>query len=250
MVSSLAVAGVSTLVVAASYAYVATRLLRRSDITPAGRPLYLFGLWWLATAVNQAAGGALYVAASFGWTDLSVQLTYVHLQRLLLAVSLAALMYYLLYLQTGRRYLAHLCVVYGLWWTAQVYAVVVGAPDAVELHRWRTDLAYTVARPAWVESLQVLIVVPPVLGALALLRVYPRVATPTQRFRIAVLAGGFTLWWVVAVVAGNPATFEVDALQALNRVVGVTVALAVLVAYEPFAWMQRRFRLEPLPQNP
>lgn len=245
VLTSLAIAGVSTLAAAATYAYVGAHLLRKGDVGVHGRPLFMLGLWWLATAANQAMGGALYVAAAFGWTDLAVQLTYVHVQRLLVAVSLVGLLYYLLFLLTGRRTLVALWVVYGLWFASQVYNVSAGVPDGVSVFRWRTDLHYAIARPAAWSLLGLVIVVPPIVAALSLLRVYRRVETPTQRFRIAVLSGAFTLWWAVAFIAGNAAAFDVDAIQLLNRAVGVLVALAVLVAYEPFGWMQRRFDLKP-----
>lgn len=242
--TSLLIAGLSTLGVAAAYTYVGLKLLRRGGQTRDRRAIQLLGAWWLATALNQMLGGGLNVLAALGWTDLSVHVTYIYVQRLLLALSLIALMYYLVYLQTGRNRLVLFTALYGFWWISQIYVTALGQPSAVGVFRWRTDLVYAVERPPVLELLQLLIVVPPVLGALALLRVYRRVGTRTQRFRIAALSAGFTLWWVVAVIAGNRATFDSDIIQAGNRVIGVLVAFAILVAYEPPVWMQRRFALD------
>lgn len=243
---TLTMAALSTLVVGATYAYVGSHLLKKgAGVAPGSRALRLFGLWWLATALNQALGGALYLAASLGYTSVDAQLAYVVLQRLLLAISLVGLMYYLLYLQTGRRAFWPLVAVYATYWVLTVYSITARQPTGVDVHGWRTDLAYAVTlHPAW-ELLPLVIAVPPVVAALGLLRLYRRVETPTQRFRVAMIGGGFVVWWLLAVVAGHPSTFDVGWLQAANRVVGVAIALGILLAYDPAAWMQRRYQIEP-----
>lgn len=249
VLTSLLVAGVSTLGVALAYTYVGLHLLRKDGPGRDMRAVRLLGVWWLATAANQMLGGALNAAAALGWTDLGVHVTYIYVQRLLLAISLVALMHYLVYLQTGRSTLVLFGILYGLWWASQIYVITMGEPNAVGVFRWRTDLLYAVERPPVIELLALLIVIPPVIGALALLRVYRRLGSRTQRFRVGVLAAGFTLWWIVAVIAGNRATFDSDVIQAANRLIGVLVAFAILVAYEPTSWMQRRFALEPAPSR-
>lgn len=243
--STLALAAASTLLVGATYAYVGLHLVRKARAERGdgrnARALSFFGGWWFATSLNQSLGGVLYLAAAFGWTDLSIQLTYVLVQRLLLALSLVGLMFYLIYLQTGRDALLPLAIVYAAYYASQVYIVVARAPIGVESFGWRTDLVYANASsPLW-ESLSLLIVVPPVIGALSLLRVYPRLPSPARRLRVAMIGGGFVVWWVLAVIAGQARTFDLAWLQGLNRVVGILVALGILLAYEPRPWMERRF---------
>lgn len=243
--TTLAIASLLTYVVAGTYTYVGLRLARQGRARDAaGRAMLFFGLWWLATALNQYLGSTLYLAAAFGYQSVDVQLAYVVLQRLLLAVSLVALMHYLLYLQTGRDYFGTLVAIYAAYWVLSVYSVVSRGPVGVESFGWRTDIVYAnAAAPAW-ELLNLLIVLPPVIGALSLLRVYRRVEGRDRRLRIAMLSGGFVLWWVVAIVAGRPAAFDVSWLQAANRIIGITVALGILFAYQPTAWMRRRYDLE------
>lgn len=243
--TTLVVASASTLLVAFTYLYVGLRLARRSGVSDASaRALLFFALWWLATSANQILGSSLYLAAAFGFRDLALQLAYVLIQRLLLAISLVGLMYYLLYLQTGRDHLLALVAVYAFYYVVAVYSVVARGPIGVESFGWRTDLVFARSLPpAW--GLQnLLIVAPPVIGSLLLLRVYKRVEGRTRRFRIAMLAGGFVVWWITAIVAGNPATYDVTALQVANRLVGLAVALGILAAFEPLPWMVRRMGFE------
>lgn len=243
---TLAVAGASTLLVATVYGYVGMRLLgKTSAASPSSIAMRFFSLWWLATALNQFFGSLLYLAAAFGSTDVSLQLTYVYLQRLLLAVSLVGLLYYLVYLQTGKGWLIPLIVVYGLYFVAQVFNLSVREAVGVESFGWRTDIQWATAEPPVFALISLIIIVPPIVGALMMLRVYRRVETPTRRFRVAMIGIGFALWWALAILAGQRATFDIGWLQALNRVVGIAVAVGILLAYEPLGWMRRRYHLEP-----
>lgn len=249
--TTLAVASLLTYVVAATYAYVGVRLLAHAGEAPATRrPMVAFALWWLLTSTNQLLGSTLYLAAAFGYRDIPLQLAYVLLQRLLLALSLIGLMHYLLFLHTGRSAIVLLGVFYGLYWASQVYVVFAREPVGVGTFGWRTDLLYAEPELPGQPLLNLAIVVPPIVGAVALLRLYRRVEGRTRRFRIATLAGGFTVWWLVAVAAGHPALFDVGWLQAANRGLGVAIALCILLAYQPTRWMQRRYRLEPAARRP
>lgn len=244
--TTLALAGASTLAVSLVYGYVGYRLLPTAPATtPAARAMQAFSAWWIATSANQFLGSLFYLGAAFGYTDVALQMTYVYLQRLLLALSLVGLMYYLVYLQTGKSYLVPLTVLYSFYLATQLYVLSTRTPIAVESYHWRTDLVYAApVSPAW-ELANLMIVVPPIVGALMMLRVFRRVDGPTRRFRIAMIGGGFVLWWLTAILAGQPQSWDVGWLQAANRVVGVAIAIGVLLAYEPMLWMQRRYGLEP-----
>lgn len=228
--------------VAAAYAYVGWRLSKHSTIQDAsGRALVFFSIWWLATSLNQFLGSSLYLAAALGYTDVSLQLASIVLQRLLLAVSLVALMHYLIYLQTGRDATVWLAGFYGAYWALAVYEVVRRDPLSVGSYEWRIDLVYADPSITLFQLLQLAIVVPPVVGALGLLRLYRHVEGPERRFRIGMLSIGFVVWWVTAMVAGNPQTFDIGWLQVANRVIGIAVALGIFYAFEPTAWMKRRY---------
>ena len=244
--TTLAIAGVSTLAVALVYGYVGLRFAKQAHGKGSGvRAMRFFALWWSATSLNQVLGSLLYLGFAFGYGDLSLQLTYVFLQRLLLSLSLVGLMYYLIYLQTGKDTALALVLVYAIYFASQVYSLTARAPLGIDSFGWRTEIRWDRDMPAVWQAWNLLIVIPPTVGALMMLRVYRRVEGPTRRFRIAMIGIGFVAWWILAIVAGQQQMWEVGWLQALNRVVGLAVALGILVAYEPMAWMRRRYHLEP-----
>lgn len=47
--------------------------------------------------------------------------------------------------------------------------------------------------------------------------------------------------------AGHRQMFDNDAVQIVNRALGLTVALAILASFEPVGWLKRALRLEPYP---
>jgi hypothetical protein len=65
-------------------------------------------------------------------------------------------------------------------------------------------------------------------------------ADPRQRARVAATSWGLIVWWVLTVAAGLPQSIDLGWLQALNRVVGLAVALAILLAYDPPSWWAAR----------
>lgn len=240
----LLVSAATVLALAAAYTYVGVRLVRRDGPTGDTRlALLLFAGWWWATAANQALGGLTYAAAAFGHADFALQLTYAMVSRLLLAGSLFGLMAYMVYLFTGRMRLGLLGAFYAAFYLLLLASVVTARPDGLEYARWRIDVHYAVTPPAPLLLLQfAALVLPPVAAALSYFRLCFRVDRPEQRFRIVLVSWTVIVWWIVAVLAGQRTSFDNDALQALNRIVGLLAGVAVLLAYDPPAWLQRRWR--------
>jgi hypothetical protein len=232
-----------------AHAYVGHRIAGRPAASPqAQRAMGFFAVWWYALALNLLTTGTLYVAAGFGYVDFDLQVTNSYLQRLLLAVSLAGLMYYLLFLLTGRDLLKPLAIGYAAFYVFQVAALTFSQPQGVYVGAWRADLEYAVALPAWVSLLNfAALVVPPVAGALAYFRLYFRVRDRSQRYRIALVSWSLVLWWVVAVAAGSRSAFGSEAFQVFNRFLGLAAALLILMAYAPPAPVRRWLHVQAYP---
>ena len=215
---------------------------RISHALPASRrPLLFFALWWAALGTNIVLGGLLYMAASFGYTDYPLQVVYSIVQRLLLCVSLVGLMYYLLYLLSGRDWLAVLVAYYSTYFLFVVYIMYSGEPQGVHVGAWRTDLDYTRDNAATYGLANfLLLVLPPVVAALAyFFRFFFRSDERALRYRIGLVAWAITVWWIMAVVAGQREAFGNEEFQLVNRITGLLAALSILAAYRPPAWVRR-----------
>jgi hypothetical protein len=244
---TLAAAAGVAVVVAGVYGYVARRVLARPSAQPVmRRALQLFALWWGALAVNIGATSVLYLAAAFGYTDPAVQLVAAHFQRLLLAVSLVGLMGYLGFLLTGRDLVEPLAVFYAGYFVLLLYSLALGRPDGVVVGAWRTDVHLAATTPAVLQLVSfVALVGPPVAASLALLGLSRRMRDASQRYRVVLIAGSLTAWWIVAVVAGQREAAGAEAFQMFNRLFGLVAALAILAAFEPPRWVRVRWGIEP-----
>lgn len=241
----LLLSALSALLVGAVYAFVAFRLLARSKL-PGSWPLRFFAMWWGAIAFNHVAGSAIYVAASQGYVSFEVQLTYLIMQRLAVCASLLGLMAFLSFLYTGQARVPVLAGAYVLVAAYLLYVITAAAPEGVLVGRWRSDVANAATLPRSLDVASLLfILLPPIVASLLYLRLARRVETRSQRVRVYTVSLGVIAWWVFAVASAGRSTMDTDWLQATNRVVGLLVALAILVAYQPPAWMRRRFGIEP-----
>lgn len=249
LAAALLVSAITSAAVAAVNGVVALRLLERTKKLADPASLFAvrcFALWWGLTAINQTFGAALYAAASLGFTDVDLQLTYTVLQRLLLAGSLFGLLYYLVFVTSGKRALVPLAVAYALLAVLELYDVFVRAPDHVIISRWRTDIGGPLDVPSWLRiSNAALLILPPVVASLWYLRLARHIDDRSRRARIFAISLGLTVWWIVAVIAGGQQTFDNDALQIANRVIQASVAMVILFAFQPTPWMRRRFHIEP-----
>lgn len=245
---TLLVAAVLAAGVALVYLQVGRVLLSRLATGEMRRALLLFSVWWSATAINILLGSLTNAAAAFGWTSLPLQTAYIIVQRLLLCVALVGLLHYLLVLVRGRSKLAWLCVFYGAYFLFLVATVYRNQPIGVFVGDWRTDLVY--ARPdtgpGISELLSLIVLVVPTVGlSLAALVVARRLppSEEAQRNRLMLVGMALTIWWLVAVLAGQRQALDEDWYQIFNRVLDLGMALVILVAYKTPTWLRRHIVL-------
>lgn len=251
LVAALAAGGA-----AAVYLHLARILAGRDAPDPAmRRALRMFALWWGATGANIGLAAILILLAAFGWTNAQAQVADAVLQRLLLAVALVGLMHYLFVILRGRAPLRTLVATYTAYFLILLGALYAGEPEGVYVGDWRIDVHYANedAVPTWANAaLGLFLVVPPValaVRAVVLARRLPPERAP-QRNRITIVGLALASWWIVAVVAGQREAYGQEFFQVFNRLLGLTMALAILLAYHPPAWLQPHVDGEPTPLRP
>lgn len=202
------------------------------------------GWWFMLGLVTGSAVLDHAVRATVGWT-VATYLTYLKMTLLVVVVALAFLMYYLVYLFSGRRRAwAVLGPLYAAYYAAVLYYLAYARPVGVVETAYRTSLRFARDMDGhWSTAvLGLLLVVPPLLAALGYLSLFFRVRDRSQRFRIAAVAGAFVFWFGTSLAVGQ--------LSALGgtlawRVGSAAVALAaswlVYVAFQPPRWIKRHF---------
>jgi hypothetical protein len=240
---TLAVAALVAATAAGVYLHLGQVFARRPAPDEAnGRALRMFALWWIATGANILLGAGFIAAAAFGRTSLDLQVVYAILQRLLLAVAVAGLMHYLLFLVRGRAPMGALAAFYGAYFVFLVASLYSDQPVGVYVGDWRTDLVYAKDPSAVVGLVSFAwLVLPPVALSVAAIVVARRLPASqrAQRNRITLVGAALIAWWVVAVLAGHREAFGAEFFQVFNRLLGLSMALVILTAYKPPSWLRR-----------
>ncbi len=210
----------------------------------AQRALRFFSTWWYALALTTALGGAQDILGYAGLTSLALFTSLTYLNLLLICVALLGLLYYLLYLFTGKGWLLEpLVAVYIVYYGWLVYLITAADPIAVEVSAWSTTLEYANPIQGGPESLALLLLVgPQIIGALAYFTTFFRLEDPRQRYRVAVVSWSIIVWFGTSLIGSASGLAEAGWWQLASRLISLLAALAIYSAYRPPAWLERRWR--------
>lgn len=231
--TTLALAGVTQLIVGGAFALVGNRLRKRPVAEAARGPTLAFAFWWLGLAVYLVLQGALDVAAVAGWAPLEAHLGIRLFSGPLLCAAVAGLAYHILFILTGRRALAWpVGVYYAVAAVAYDALILVGHPAGVLAADWQVDLvpAPATTDPRW-GAVLASIGLPVILCSIAFLVLARRVVSREQRMR-ANLVGSSMLLWVGSGLLAQLAGTNAEKFVTLV-VFGLAAAILVFIAYYP-----------------
>jgi hypothetical protein len=226
------------------YFYIGRVLSNRHQTSSgAGMAWLMFVTWWYALALATLTGGVLSLLGAFGIIGLPLFITVTIINLLTTCAALFGLMFYLLYLYTGKTSLIWpIGVFYFFYYGFLVYFVEASDPIGVTVNRWNTSLQYqnAIQGPIFVIAL-LLLVFPQIIGSLAYFLLYFQVKAKTQRYRILLVSWSIIIWFLTSFLAGISGLSQQDWWQIASRVIGLGAALTILFAYQPPSWIKRRF---------
>ena len=231
------------------YYYVGHVLTQRRSSTADARLAWrLFVAWWYALAAATLLGATQNFFGAVGLTSLPLFITITLLNLLATCVALFSLMFYLLYLFTGNRnFLTPLAIFYILYFGLLIYYFQLRDPIDVAVERWRTTLVFQNQIPGpFFVLLLLLLVFPQILGSLAYFMLYFRVKLASQKYRILLVSWSIIIWFLSAFLASITGFGQSDLWQILSRLIGLAAAFAILLAYQPPAWIKQRFGVRSL----
>ncbi|MDX1611223.1 MAG: hypothetical protein R3185_02555 [Candidatus Thermoplasmatota archaeon] len=241
---TLLLAGGFAIASAMAFAFAGSTVVRREHEGELARANNMFALWWYALSASTALGGIQSLSAGLGVTSIGVWTYATYANLLLICAALWGLLYYLVYLFTGKSEfytpLGGFYVVYFLW---LLYYITSADPIGVDVQRWGTELIY--ARPLQGTLLTItllLLLIPQIVGALAYATVYFRLREPAKRFRVVLVSASIFVWFTSSLLASLSGLNEVDWWQLVSRTIGLTAALLVILAYRPPEVLKRRWR--------
>lgn len=241
---TLLVSSVFSLAAALVYGWIG-RLLSRRNLQNASSDFAwkLFTTWWYALSATNLVRFATGLLGYLGVTllPLFAALTYINL--LLICVALWGLLYYLIYIFTGKSgVLVPLTLFYVFYYVALVYYVTVSTPVGIEINRWDVNLEYRFPLTGpFIAVVLAMLILPQIIGAIAYLTLVFKVREPEQRYRIVLVSTSVLVWFGHGIFALAGGVAEQDWWQVFTRLIGLAAALTILAAYRPPGFVQRRF---------
>ena len=252
MMVSLFASGLVSLTAFVFLIWVGWAVGRRPASTPGARLAgSTFAAWWYALAASSAVSGIGAVATALGDPPVSLLTGLQFLNVAAICMGLAGLLYYLVFLYSGRSgHFWPLAIAYSLFAAGLVRAMVGWGPVAVVATRYDASVVY--ADPGSEASVLVLLLVlvgPQLLASLALFLLATRLPHSASRVRLLVVAAAIFAWFG-SVFAGEAVGLSGnDAWEVLQLWIPVLVGASVLLVHRPPSWLEKRMPPE-LPANP
>jgi hypothetical protein len=236
------------LAAALTFALLGMTLLERSVRSSARLANTMFAVWWLGIGIQQFSNGTRIVLAHLH-VPLSLHVGLQFASFAAAMVGLGGLLYYLLFLHTGRSIV--------LWPIMALYAGFFGwymmliagfEPRGLTIGTWSVSYSYaSPPSPDLVISFLVFVVGPQLLAGLALVVLALRLPPSGARTRTGVVAAGVLLWFGSALL-GPALGLQGDLWSLMTLLIPLLVGSSVLAVYRPPRWL--RDRVDPDPALP
>ncbi len=220
------------------YAVVGLLVLRRKVDADSRLAQLGFAAWWVGLAIL----GLLNIPLALGWDLLAGGLVawslYVYAVFAILFAALAGLVYYLIFLYTGKRTAwVPVAAFYGVMLAYMIYLIewfgpYIGVEDGA-----RALLFAQEHPPVALLMFSMGLSLPPLAAAAAYMALFFRLDGREARYRILLVSLGLGLWFMYSVFGTLfrfiTETEETYAGLVVAQVVGLVAALMVLAAYAP-----------------
>ena len=243
------------LITSAIYAFVGIRLARRPMPRTDRFVVYSFSAFWIGLAISTIVGanGIPAALAARGYADLGFTLGLTQIGLLAITVALWGLLYYLVYLYTGRRSSwIPLAVFYVVFFGFLEYFVIDAHPIGLTTTAWAVNVEYqkygpdtSLANPV-IVALIVGLLVPQILASLAYLTLVFRVQSATQRYQILLVSLSIFVWFASPFFALSRNVAQSTQWQLISRFIGLAAAITIFFAYHPPGWIKRRYHIQGL----
>jgi hypothetical protein len=231
--ATLLVSASLALASAAGFALCARLALRGTN--EAGGARLALAAFWLGAAGVAAVQGMRSLSASFGFDSFAFIRAMDQTATPAYCISAAGLLYYVLYLLTGRAWVAMPVLSYYLVMIPALrYPVEVARPIGYTVADWNVNLVYegSLTGPTYTLALA-LTAVPLMASMLAYAALVLRVREPALRYRVACTAAAFILWVGIEVVVWSAGLASTGTGEITRRLVGLLVTLVVGIGYYP-----------------
>jgi hypothetical protein len=249
---TLAAGAALMLATAALFAYVGRLMFHRPTRPESHGAMLSFGVWWLAGAAVLALASSHTLLALAGVRDAGPHAVINYLVGSQLALALASLVYYLLFLYTGRRAVrVPVAIAYAGYFAFLMWYFTLYGPGTIVDGTWAVRSLPANPPPPSVATLFGLALALPALGSvLAYASLLLRLRERTPRYRVAMVSAGVLVLFVSLLVAFVAGWQGSDFFPLTYELPGLVAGVMVLWAFRPPRWVQHRFGIESVEAGP
>lgn len=224
----------------------------------------MFQAWWFGLAGLSVFTPVVAIMRVFDLDSFGVMMALIQILLIVVFAAIAGLVYYLLYLYTGKKWVLGAVIVYFaimiVWleyillaaniagWGVPIHCGPEEArtlcPDGTQSNFLTADGEAIETDPLQSLIFGLLVAVPPLLSAVAFFLLYFKTNMLEQKYRIAMISAALVLWFgssLVGTVTGISSDESTQrAWQLANGTVALCASIAVYIAYKPPAWIRRR----------
>ena len=198
--------------------------------------------FWMGAGAVAAIQGARSVSAVLGVDSFALIRALDQAATPAYCMAAGGMVYYVLYILTGRATLAIPVVAYYVVMVPMLrYPVELARPIGYEVGEWNVNLVYegALASPTYTLALA-FTALPMWAGVLAYASLAFRVPGPAARYRVACMTAGLLLWVGAEVVVWAVGLAATPAGEVSRRLIGMAVALVVGIGHSPPAIVRRK----------
>lgn len=221
-------------------------MIRRRAVASAPREALLgFAAFWYGFGATMVCYGTFSLLVFLHLTDIEIHLTLLHLLSLPLSIGLAGLVYYLLFIYTGRRgWLVPVLALYTLFFAFNQYRYAAGPDPHLLVTPWQAGAVVGApdgAQAGLFRIFTAVLAVPVLVAVVAYASLLFQAKGGEQRYRIAMISGAIFLWFAVFLVGFLTSDPTASWKPLLYQGMGIPVGLLVLLGYRPPESIRRRF---------
>lgn len=200
-----------------------------------------FPAFWHGAALVFASQGARTLVAWMGVDSMPLIVALEGLSTTFYCMSGAALLYYTLFLLTGRSRLAiPIAAYYVVMLVVLRYHVALAQPIGYEVTAWQVNYVYVQPLQSTAFTIALLLALAPLLAAIvAYGSLSLRVDDHALRYRVVMVFAGLALWAGFEAFAFGSGLAATSAGEVLRRVAGLLGAVTVTAGYLPPAFARR-----------
>lgn len=248
--SALTLAASATLALATAAGFCTVgAVLGRASVGDGGRSAWaFFRTFWFSAAIIFATQGLGSLAGALGIVGFPLLQALDEVSSPFYCLAAAGLLYYVLYLLTGRARLLPVILTYYLALLVALRWVVASAGrTGIVVTDWQVNFTYTTPLQGPLYTAVVALIAGPLLLAIvAYGGLWFRVREPALRYRIACVSIGLLVWIATEAFSYTSGIASTPAGEIVRRAVALGSTVLVLAAYQPPRFARERWQAQPV----